>query len=56
MEINALCQQLSAVSNRLTPDLQALKSVKFSLKAAIASENRARALPEKDDFNPNQKT
>jgi len=57
-DINALSQQLNAlsVSDDATPDLQALKSVKFSLTAAIASANGSRALPEKDTFNPNQKT
>ena len=55
-DINALCQQLLAVSDDATPDLEALKSVKCGLKAAIASANGSRALPEKDDFHPNQKT
>jgi len=35
-DINALCQQLTALSNDSTPNLKALKSVKYSLKAAIA--------------------
>jgi len=55
-EINALCQQLTAVSNDRTPDLDDLKSVKYSLSTAIALANRSQALPEKDDFNPNKKT
>jgi len=55
-EINALCQQLTAVSDDGTPDLDDLKSVKYSLSTAIASANRSWALPEKDDFNPNKKT
>ena len=55
-EINALCQQLTAVSDDGTPDLDDLKSVKYSLSTAIALANRSRALPEKDDFNPNKKT
>ena len=55
-EINALCQQLTAVSDDRTPDLDDLKSVKYSLSTAIASANGSRALPEKDDFNPNKKT
>ena len=36
--------------------ISALKSIKFSLKAVIASANGSQALPEKDTFNPNQKT
>ena len=55
-DINALCQQLLAVSDDATPDLEALKSVKCGLKAAIALANGSRAFPEKDDFHPNQKT
>jgi len=55
-EINALCQQLTAVSNDGTPDLDDLKSVKYSLSTAIALANGSRALPKKDDFNPNKKT
>jgi len=55
-DINALCQQLTALSDDATPDLEALKTVKHSLKAVIASANGSRALPEKDNFNPNQKT
>jgi len=55
-DINALCQQLTTLNNDATPDLEALKTVKHSLKAVIASANRSRALPEKDNFNPNQKT
>ena len=55
-DINALYQQPTSVSNDTTPDLKALKSVKHSLNAAIASANRSQALPKKDDFNANQKT
>ena len=55
-DIKALCQQLTALSDDTTPDLEALKTVKHSLKAVIALANGSRALPEKDDFNPNQKT
>jgi len=55
-DINALCQQLMAVSDEATPDVQTLKLVKFSLNAAIALANRTRAFPEKENFNPNQKT
>jgi len=55
-DIDALYQQLTGVSDDATPDLNALKSVKHSLNAAIASANGSRALPEKDDFNANQKT
>jgi len=55
-DLNALCQQLMTVSDDAAPDVEALESVKFSLNTAIRSANRARALPEKDDFNPNQKT
>ena len=56
-DINALSQQLNAVTDRSNPDLQALKSVRHSLRAAIASAaNRSRPLPEKDVFPPNQKT
>jgi len=55
-DINALCQQLNAVSDRSTPDLKALKSVKFSLTQAIALANGSRALPEKDVFHPNKNT
>ncbi len=53
-DINALCQQL--ITNHSNPDLQALKSVRYSLRAAIASANGSRPLPEKDIFPPNQKT
>ena len=55
-EINVLCQQLTAVSDDRTPDLDNLKSVKYSLSTAIASANGSQALPKKDDFNPNKKT
>jgi len=55
-DISALCQQLSAVSDRSTLDLQALKVIKCSLKTAIALANGSQALPEKDVFNANQKT
>ena len=55
-DISALCQQLSAVSNHSTLDLQALKVIKRSLKMAIALANGSQALPEKDVFNANQKT
>jgi len=55
-DITALCQQLMAVSDEATPDVQTLESVKFSLNAAIALANRTRAFPEKENFNPNQKT
>ena len=55
-DISALCQQLSAVSDRSTLDLKTLKAIKYSLKTAIASTNRPRALPERDVFNPNWKT
>jgi len=52
-DISALCQQLSAVSNRSTLDLQALKVIKRSLKMAIALANGSQALPKKDVFNAN---
>ena len=56
-DINALCQQLnSAMVGNRTPDLQALNSVRFSLKAAIDSASGSRALPEKDVFNPKRNT
>jgi len=55
-DINVLCQQLTALSNDATPNLEALKTVKHSLKPVIALANRSQALPKKDDFNPNQKT
>jgi hypothetical protein len=55
-DINALCHELNALSANGTPDLQALKSVKYSLKAAIASASGSQALPEKDVFHPNRKT
>ena len=55
-DINALCQQLSNLGDRSTADLKALKHIKYSLKAVIALANRSRPLPEKDIFNPNQKT
>jgi len=55
-DLNALCQQLMTVNDDAAPDVEALESVKFSLNAAIRLANGARALPEKDDFNPNQKT
>jgi hypothetical protein len=52
-----LCQQLnSARVGNSTPDLEALKSVIFSLKVAIDSASRSWALPEKDDFNPKWNT
>ena len=54
--INALCQQLGAVSDRSTLDLKALRLIKCSLEKAIPSANGSRALPEKDTFNPNQFT
>jgi len=55
-DINALCQQLSTLSDRSTPDLKALKHIKYSLKGVIASANGSQPLPKKDIFNPNQKT
>ena len=55
-DIYVLCHELSAVTDHATLDLQVLKSVKYSLKAAVASADGSRALPEKDVFNPNQKT
>src|SRR5260221_2275632 len=55
-DINALSQQLNAVTDRSNQDLQALKSVRHSLRAAIASANGSWPLPEKDVFPPNQKT
>ena len=56
-DINALCQKLNSASiGNCTPDLEALKSVKFSLKAAIDLASGSRALPEKDDFHPKQNT
>jgi len=54
-EINALCQQLNA-SDRSTPDLKALKGVKYSLSAVIALANGSWALPEKDVFHHNRNT
>jgi len=54
--ISALCQQLSAVSDRSTLDLKTLKAIKYSLKTAIALANGPQALPERDVFNPNRKT
>jgi len=55
-DINALCQQLNAVSDHSTPDLKALKSVKFSLTQAIALANGSWALPKKDVFHLNKNT
>ena len=55
-DINTLCQQLMTVSDDVAPDVKALESVKFSLNAVIRLANGPQALPEKDDFNPNQKT
>ena len=56
-DINALCQKLNSASvGNCTPDLEALKSVKFSLKAAIDSASGSRALPDKDDFHPKRNT
>jgi len=55
-DINVLCQQLMTVSDDAAPDVKALELVKFSLNAVICLANRPWALPEKDDFNPNQKT
>jgi hypothetical protein len=54
-DINMLCHQLNA-SDPATLDLQALNSIKYSLKAAIASASRSQALLEKDVFHPNQNT
>ena len=54
-DINVLCHQLNA-SDPATLDLQALNSIKYSLKAAIASASGSRALPEKDVFHPNRNT
>jgi len=54
-EINTLYQQLNA-SNHSTPDLKALKGVKYSLSAVIALANRSWALPEKDVFHHNRNT
>jgi len=54
-EINALCQQLNT-SDRSTPDLKALKGVKYSLSMAIALANGSRVLPEKDVFHHNRNT
>ena len=53
-DINTLYQQFNAVSDHT--DLQALKSVRYSLRTAIASANGSRALPEMDDFPANQNT
>ena len=47
-DINALCERLNAVTDDAIPDLKALKSAKLSLKKAIDSANRSRALPERD--------
>jgi len=55
-DITTLCQQLMAVSDEATPNVQTLESVKFSLNAAIALANGTQAFPEKENFNPNQKT
>ena len=55
-DINALCQQLNALSDRPTPDLKALKGVKYSLNAVISLANGSRALPKKDVFHPNSNT
>jgi len=55
-DINALCQQLSTLSDCSTTDLKALKHIKYSLRAVIALANRSQPLSEKDIFNPNQKT
>ena len=55
-DINVLCQQLMTVSDDAAPNVKALKLVKFSLNVVICLANRPWAFPEKDDFNPNQKT
>jgi len=55
-DINALCQQLNGLSDRQTPDLTALKGVKYSLTAAISWANGSWALPKKDVFHPNRNT
>ena len=56
-DINALCQKLNSASvGNCTSDLEALKSVKFSLKAVIDLASGSQALPEKDDFHPKQNT
>ena len=54
-DINTLHHQLNALSDA-TPDLQALQSVKYSLKAAITSASGSWAFPEKDVFHPNRNT
>ena len=51
-DIDALYQQLCALSDRSALDLKALRSVKYSLSAAISSANGSRALPERAVFNP----
>ena len=55
-DINVLCQQLNAVSDPSILDLQALQSVRIALKMVTALAKGSRALPEIDDFSPNQKT
>jgi len=55
-DINALYQQLNALSDRSTLDLKALKLVKYSLTTAITLANRSWVLPKKDVFNPNRNT
>ena len=50
-----LCEQLNALSDDITLNLKALKPARWSLKKAISSVNRSRALPERDP-DRNQKT
>jgi len=55
-DINALCQQLNGLSDCQTPDLTALKGVKYSLTVAISLANGSWVLPKKDIFHLNRNT
>ena len=49
-----LTNAITDLSDKSTLDLNTLRSVKYSLKMAIASTKGSRVLPEKDIFEPNQ--
>ena len=51
-----LTNAITDLSDKSTLDLNTLRSVKYSLKMAIASTKGSRALLEKDIFEPNQNT
>jgi len=55
-DINVLCQQLNGLSDHQTPDLTALKGVKYSFTVAISLANGSWVLPKKDIFHLNRNT